>query len=50
MPSKVFEAQAVLLVRTLPYVAALLQAKQPEKYRTMIHELETLLPNGRNQD
>jgi hypothetical protein len=29
---------------------ALLQAKQPEKYRTMIHELETLLPNGRNQD
>jgi len=29
---------------------ALLQAKQPAKYRTMIHELETLLPNGRNQD
>jgi hypothetical protein len=29
---------------------ALLQAKQPEKYRTMIHELETLLPSSRHQD
>jgi hypothetical protein len=29
---------------------ALLQAKQPEKYRAMIHELETLLPSSRHQD
>jgi hypothetical protein len=28
----------------------LLQAKQPEKYRAMIHDLETMLSNGHDHD